>query len=159
GERVEAVAQRRTDIDVVFLAARGGDGRQLMPQLRFLDLDDLPVYATSGILTGTDPGRDLDGIRLPLAPWLLTDGAAAQRRQAAERDDPDLAGAPALSLLHALGRDALALARWLDRMKRDPELYLAGDVGRLRLADGLGFERDLPWAIIRDGQPRPLTGN
>ncbi len=159
GERVEAIAQRRSDIDVVFLAARGGDARQLMPQLRFLDLDELPVYATSGILTGDDPGRDLDGIRLPVAPWLLTEGAAAQRRHAAERFYPDLSGSPSLSLLHALGRDALALARWLGRMKQDPELYLAGDVGRLRLADGLGFERDLPWAIIRGGQPQPLTGN
>jgi outer membrane PBP1 activator LpoA protein len=157
GAPVEAIPQRRSDIDLVFLAARGGDGRQLMPQLRFLDLEDLPVYATSDVLSGRDPGRDLDGIRLPIAPWQLTEGPAAERRQQAERLYPDLAGSNSLSLLHALGRDALGLARWLDRMKQDPELYFAGEVGRLRLADGLAFERDLPWAIVRDGRPQPLT--
>lgn len=157
GEPVEAVAQRRTDIDVVFLATRGGEARQLMPQLRFLELDELPVYATSGILTGADPGRDLDGIRLPLAPWLLASGAASQRRLQAEALYPVLSDSPSLSLLYALGRDALALARWMDRMKQDPELYYPAEVGRLRLADGQAYERDLPWAVIRGGRPRLLT--
>lgn len=157
GAPVEAIPQRRSDIDLVFLAARGGDARQLMPQLRFLDLDNLPVYATSDVLNGRDPGTDLDGILLPIAPWQLTEGPAAARRQQAERLYPDLARSNSFSLLHALGRDALGLARWLDRMKQDPELYFAGEVGRLRLADGLAFERDLPWAIIRGGRPQPLA--
>jgi hypothetical protein len=38
-------------------------------------------------------------------------------------------------------------------MKRDPALYLAGNVGRLRLADGVLLERDLPWAVVEDGRP------
>jgi hypothetical protein len=149
----EAVAQRRTDFDVVFLAARRGAGLQLMPQLRFLGVESLPVYSTSDIYPGGDIGTDLDGVQFPAPPWLLAEGAAAERRRRAEAWLPQLVGDPTLSTLHALGRDAMALVAWMGAMKRDPALYLAGNVGRLRLADGVLLERDLPWAVVEDGRP------
>jgi len=151
GEPVDAEPQRRTDLDVVFLAARD-EARQVQPQLRFLDLSPLPTLATSHVLT---PGRDrdLDGLALPLSPWLLGAGPLAEARAAAEQAFPDLQRSNTLSQLHALGRDAVALLPWLDAMKRDPRLVLPARVGRLRLADGVSLERDLPWAVIRDGVP------
>lgn len=152
GAEMASEPQRRTDFDVVFLAARGGDGRQIMPQLRFLGIEPRPVYATSDIWPGGDVGRDLDGIEFPAAPWMLQRGEAAQRRLRAERMYPELAGSPVPSMLYALGRDAIALVPWLEPMKRDPELYLAGNVGRLRLADGIVYERDLPWARVENGR-------
>jgi hypothetical protein len=148
----EAVAGRRTDFDLVFLAARGGAGLQLMPQLRFLGVDSLPVYSTSDIFPGGDVGSDLEGVQFPAPPWLLADGKAAERRRQAEAWLPEIEGAPTLSTLHALGRDAMALVPWLGAMKRDPALYLAGNVGRLRLADGVTLERDLPWARVEQGR-------
>ncbi|MBY6203977.1 penicillin-binding protein activator [Halomonas denitrificans] len=159
-ERIEALVdapfaaepQRRTDLDVVFLAARE-EARQVHPQLRFVDLGELPVLATSAVLTDRRD-RDLDGIRMPLAPWLFTNGAQAEERRSAEQAFPEVAGSVTLSLLHALGRDAVALLPWLDSMKRDPQLALSGGIGRLRLADGVALERDLPWAVVRDGVPQ-----
>lgn len=153
GADVESEPQRRTDFDMVFLAARGGDGRQIMPQLRFLGVQPRPVFATSDIWPGGNVGADLDGIQFPAAPWLLQEGEAARERMRAERLYPGLVGNPTLTVLHALGRDAFALVPWLQMMKRDPMLYLAGNVGRLRLANGVVLERDLPWARIEDGQP------
>jgi len=153
GADIEAEPQRRTDFDVVFLAARGGDGRQIMPQLRFLGVQPRPVYATSDIWPGGNVGGDLDGIQFPAAPWILQTGEPARRRLRAERMFPELVGSPTLSALHALGRDAFALVPWMSMMKRDPMLYLAGNVGRLRLANGILLERDLPWARIEDGRP------
>lgn len=152
GQPVESQARRRTDFDVVFLASRGGDARQLMPQLRFLDLEDAPVFATSDIRAGGQAGNDLDGIRLPVAPWMLTDHPYSAERREAEALAPELAESPTHSLLNALGRDALALAPWMLEMKRDPDLYFPGRVGRLRLADGVHFQRDLPWARIEGGR-------
>jgi hypothetical protein len=149
----EAVPQRRTDFDLVFIAARGGDGLQLMPQLRFFGVESLPVYATSDIYPGGDVGSDLDGVQFPAPPWLLAEGEAAERRRRAEALYPALADAPTPSTLYALGRDAIALVPWFDALKRDPALYLAGNVGRLRLADGVLLERDLPWARVEAGQP------
>lgn len=153
GSDIESEPQRRTDFDLVFLAARGGDGRQIMPQLRFLGVEPRPVYATSDIWPGGDVGGDLDGIQFPVAPWILQEGEPARQRLRAERLYPGLVGDPTLSELHALGRDALALVPWMGMMKRDPMLYLAGNVGRLRLANGIVLERDLPWARIENGQP------
>lgn len=151
GEPVEAEPHRRTDIDLVFLAARD-EARQVQPQLRFLDLAALPTFATSHVLTA-DRDRDLDGLMLPLSPWLLADSEHVEARAGAERAFPALQRSVTLSQLHALGRDAVALLPWLDAMKRDPRLTLSAGVGRLRLADGVALERDLPWAIVREGRP------
>jgi len=150
---IESEPQRRTDFDLVFLAARGGDGRQIMPQLRFLGVQPRPVYATSDVWPGGNVGADLDGIQFAAAPWLLQEGNAAGERRRAERTYPELKDDPVMSELHALGRDAFALVPWIDMMKRDPMLYLAGNVGRLRLANGVVLERDLPWARIENGRP------
>ncbi len=159
-DRVEALVdapfaaepQRRTDLDVVFLAARE-EARQVQPQLRFVDLTGVPVLATSAVLT-SNRDRDLDGIRMPLAPWLFAQGGVAEQRRSAEQAFPEVAESVTLSVLHALGRDAVALLPWLDSMKRDPLLALSAGIGRLRLADGVALERDLPWAVIRDGVPQ-----
>ena len=154
-EDFEAVAQRRTDFDLVFLAARGGDGLQIVPQLRFLELEETPLFATSDIYPGGDIGSDLDGVEFPIAPWSLESGPSAERRRSALARSPELAASPTLSVLYALGRDAMSLVPWFASMKEDPALYLAGHVGRLRLADGVVLERDLPWARIVDGKPVP----
>jgi len=153
GSDIASEPRRRTDFDLVFLAARGGDGRQIMPQLRFLGVEPRPVYATSDIWPGGNVGGDLDGIQFPVAPWMLQEGEPARQRLRAERLYPGLVGDPTLSELHALGRDAFALVPWMSMMKRDPMLYFAGNVGRLRLANGVVLERDLPWARIEEGRP------
>jgi outer membrane PBP1 activator LpoA protein len=153
GSDIDSEPQRRTDFDLVFLAARGGDGRQIMPQLRFLGVQPRPVYATSDIWPGGDVGSDLDGIQFPAAPWVLQQGEAARQRLRAEQMYPELVASPTRSVLHALGRDALAMVPWMSMMKDDPLLYLAGNVGRLRLANGVVLERDMPWARIEEGRP------
>lgn len=152
GQPVEAQAKRRTDAELIFMAAPGGDARQLMPQLRFLDAGDLAIYATSHVYSGRENGRDLQGIQFPASPWLLQDSVAGGLRQQVQQQFPGLSSL-ALSQLHALGRDAVALLPWLGEMKRDRQLYLAGQVGRLRLSDGVLFERDLPWARIDQDRP------
>lgn len=156
-EDVESVPQRRTDLDLIFLASRADDGRQLRPQLRFFDAGDVPLMATSHIIAGAprpERDRDLDGVILPMAPWFLDHTPAGQKRRQAERLHPDLDN-PTLSRLHALGRDAMKLVPWLEMMRADPELYLPGMTGRLTLSDNNAVERDLPFVRILDGVARP----
>jgi len=77
---------RRTDVDVIFMAANTTQARLLRPQLRFLDAGDVPVYAAGRIYSGQpDPARnqDLDGVRFPLTPWELD--------HSSEEDIPDIA--------------------------------------------------------------------
>jgi outer membrane PBP1 activator LpoA protein len=157
GVPVEFEPRRRTDADLIFLAARADDARALNPQLKFFGAGDLPILTTSAALAGTpDPRRakDLDGIVLPLSPWFSNEGNASSQRQLATRRYPDLDN-PALSRLFAMGRDVFALLPWLDDMEADPDLYLAGMTGRLRLNDQGLVQRDLPFVRIVDGQAQP----
>ncbi len=158
GRQVEAEPHRRTDADFVFLGARETDGRQIRPQLRFFGAGDLPVYATSQIIAGAPQAardEDLDGVALPMPPWFLDRTAEGQQRLRAEGLYRHLSN-PTLSRLHALGFDALGLVPWLDAMRADPALYMAGLHGRLRLVGGNVIERDLPFIRLVDGQPEAL---
>lgn len=154
GTAVESESAPRSDADVLFMAARAGDARALRPQLNFFGAGDLPVVATSHVLDGAPDARrnqDLDNVLLPVAPWFLGNGSAADQRMLAERRYPDLEN-PALSRLFALGGDAFDLLPWLGRMREDPDLYLAGQTGRLRLLEPGRIERDLPFVRIVDGR-------
>ncbi len=151
---IESEPQRRSDVDVVFLAARAEDGRQIRPQLRFFGAGDVPVLGTSQIIAGApDPARDgdLDGVVLPMPPWFLDFTAQGQQRVRAANLYPHMDN-PNLARLHAMGADAIALLPWLDALALDPDLYLAGLTGRLRLADGILIERDQPMVRLVQGR-------
>jgi outer membrane PBP1 activator LpoA protein len=157
GGDVESVAQRRTDIDVIFLGARVSDGRLIRPQLEFFDAGDVTLMATSYIVDGAPrPGRDrdLDGVTTPMPPWFLDFTRAGAIRQRSRDRFPGLDVA-ALSRLHALGRDAIALLPWLSMMREDPQLSLPGMVGELSLPGGQVVRRDLPVVRIDEGLARP----
>ena len=154
---IESVPQRRTDLDLIFLAARADDGRQIRPQLRFFDAGDVPLMATSHIIAGApDPARDrdLDGLVIPISPWFLDVTHAGELRARAEPQYGHLSS-PALSRLHALGRDAMTLSYWMDLMSKDAHLYLPGMTGRLTMPDGRVVSRDLPFIRLENGRPQP----
>ena len=156
GQPLEVEPARRTDADLIFLASRAEDARALRPQLRFFGAGDVPVLATSHVLAGAPDARrdqDLDGVVLPLSPWFMPDGEAARLRRQAEQRYRDLDN-PALSRLFALGADALQLSGWLTPMRADPNLYLPGLTGRLRMTDHGLIDRDLPFVRIVDGEAR-----
>lgn len=158
GQPLEAEPVPRSDIDLIFLAARAEDGRQIRPQLEFFGVGDVTVMATTHVLAGApEPRRDadLDGIVLPLAPWFLDNTPPGQERRRAESRFEHLEN-PSLSRLHALGADAMSLIGWLDLMRADPALYLAGRSGRLSLRDGHRVDRDLPFMRLRDGRAIPV---
>jgi outer membrane PBP1 activator LpoA protein len=155
---VESVAQRRSDVDVIFLGARAADGRALMPQLEFFDAGDLTLLATSYIVDGAprpERDRDLDGILTPMPPWFLDFTAAGAVRDRARSLYAGLDNAT-LSRLHGLGRDAIALVPWLSMMRADPTLSLPGMMGDLSLPDGHVIQRDLPVVRIEGGHARPI---
>lgn len=147
-------ARPRTDADFIFLAARHDDARQLAPQLDYFGVGNLPVFASAQIHDELDrePGdTDLDGIRMAMAPWFIHGTGANDIRRQATRQYPGLDNYT-LSQLHALGRDALGLVRWLDRMRTDPDLYWPGLTGRLSLRPDGRLQRDLPWSRFERGQ-------
>jgi hypothetical protein len=144
---------RRTDVDVIFMAASATQAKQIRPQLRFLDAGDVPVYATGRIFSGEpDPGRnqDLDGVRFPATPWALA--------HATRQDIPGLASlrGGAMASLFALGQDAWNLLPWLELMRKDPDFVFPGQSGNYRMDRGGGLHREPAWAVFSGGLPVAL---
>jgi outer membrane PBP1 activator LpoA protein len=151
---------RRSDVDVIFMAASATQAKQIRPQLRFLDAGDVPVYATGRIYSGEpDPAlnQDLDGVRFPITPWAL--------EHAKRKSIPDLASLRngAMASLFALGQDAWNLLPWLELMRKDPDFAFPGASGTYSIdrgsidRDGGGLHREPAWAVFSGGLPVPLA--
>ncbi len=66
--------RRRDDVDFLFLAANAKQARLIVPQLRFFQAHNLPMYATSYIYSGepnASVDADLDGVTLGEMSWML----------------------------------------------------------------------------------------
>jgi outer membrane PBP1 activator LpoA protein len=141
---------RRTDVDVIFMAAIPTQAKLLRPQLRFLDAGNVPVYATSRVYNGqpdTARNQDLDGIRFPITPWELA--------HATEEDVPELASlrGGAMASLFALGQDAWNILTWLDLMRKDPQFVFPGQSGYYRIGSTGRIDREPAWAQFELGRP------
>jgi len=151
GKKSEFEPNRRSDIDLVFLAARPQDARLLIPQLRFNRAGDLPIYATALVYDGK-PGSDLVGLRFCDSPWLIgqSETLSAQRVAAV-----GLGGAT--PRLFALGRDAYTLAAGLHRGSLRTGATIDGASGRLEWRDGSVIGRDLDCVQISADGLRALS--
>ncbi len=145
---------RRRDVDFIFLAAPAQQARQIQPTLRFQYAGDLPIYATSAVnpsLHSTQM-QELEGIMLSETPWLL--GFDNQLREQIIRRWPEASGV--MGRFYALGADAYQLAQQLQQLQALPNNKTEGLTGTLQMNQRQQIERGLHWAIIADGQARPV---
>lgn len=158
GEDAAAPGARwRQDVDVLFMASQAREARQIAPQLRYLGVTQLPVYATSHAYPGagdSEADSDLEGVTLCDMPWTI----GPQVRQAGlfeaiERSQPG--EPPAYQRLHAFGIDAYDLLQALGRMRLQGSV-LDGQTGTLSVdADGR-ISRHPLWARYENGRLRLL---
>ena len=74
GLNLQFSPRRRDDLDLLFFAGNASQARLLVPQLRFFQAHDLPIYATSNIFTGNvNPAvdADLDKLIFGDMPWMI----------------------------------------------------------------------------------------
>ncbi len=146
-------AQRRDDIDVIFLAARPRQGRLIKPQLRFYDAGEIPVYATSQLYSGKPDNRadrDLNNVSLPLSPIQL-------KRSRENVNGADSAEAPSrrqgqMDTFFGLGVDAIGLLPYIELLTYNPQLAYPGESGKLAIASHGNIERTLEWVRFRNGR-------
>lgn len=145
-------------VDVVFVAARPVQARQLVPQLRARGMTATPILATSHVYAGSPNrglDRDLDGVEFCDAPWLFDLVPGLSSRERIARDLPAAASA---GRLFAFGMDAYRLLPYLDWLGANPEAYLPGASGQLSI-DGFGrVRRTLAWLRFAEGVPRSADG-
>lgn len=162
GIPLEYEPRRRSDIDLIFLAATENAGKLIRPQLRFHYAGAVPTYSTSAIYQeGTRNNSDLNGIMFPDLPWIIEpDGQSIVVRKALAEFWPGQANRR--SRLYALGFDAYRLIPTLNSDARWRTNDLPGMTGTLYIDEHGRILRRLAWARIQRGQPEliepaPLT--
>ncbi|WP_423908656.1 penicillin-binding protein activator [Candidatus Spongiihabitans sp.] len=79
--------RRNDDMDMLFLAANADQARLVVPQLRFFQAHNLPIYATSYVYSGNpNPAldADLDGLIFGDMKWML-EGVSRYKLKVAEK--------------------------------------------------------------------------
>jgi outer membrane PBP1 activator LpoA protein len=156
GTRLEFEPRARGDVQFVFVGAQPLQGRSLRPALRFHLSQDLPVYATSDVFEpDSNANADLDGVIFPDMPWVISpDAAANDLRAALSSYWPGRSRGR--GRLYAFGFDAFQLIPVL-RSSRPTATQVGGMTGRLVVDDRGRVRRELNWAQVENGRPRPLT--
>jgi len=158
GQRLEFEPRRRQDAGFVFLVAKSQMARQIRPQLQFHRAADLPVYTTSHIYSGITSAvedQDLEGIRFPIAPWLLEyddDDPLSRQRLATVLPDMQTRYLP----LYAMGMDSYQLPGHLARLQNSPREVMEGRARNLYLDSIRQLHRQMMWAQIADGVPKAI---
>ena len=156
GERLGFQARRRQDVDMVFIGANPQEARQIKPALAYQYASNVPVYATSSAFSGitnTNQDQDMDGIRVPVMPWLIP-GAPSPLEQQINTLWQQSRGQ--LGTLYAMGADAYKLYPRLQQLSSLQGSQLQGMTGSLSIAPSGKVHRELSWQIFRNGRLTPL---
>jgi len=157
GVHLEFQPRRREDIDFIFEPSTASSARLLRPQLKFYFAGDVAAYATSDAFEPDESANeDVDGLIFPDMPWMLGSGLADSVRIAARDAWP--VGGPIRNRLFAFGFDAYRLSVAL-RSGSATAVAVDGLTGRLTLDAGDRVHRELEWAELTEGAPRPLPAS
>jgi uncharacterized protein len=157
GQKLQADARARQDVECLFLAANARAARLIKPQLNYFNARRVPVYATSHIYTGKpDPAQDadLDDIQFGDMPWMLLDKGRVAELRKLQGDWPYAHSD--LDRLYAFGMDAYAILPHLNRISAENAARFNGVTSGLSLDSDGRLRRQLAWAKFRNGVPRPL---
>ncbi len=150
--RIEFYPRRRQDIDsVILLASEPQDARAVKPLLAFHYAGDLPVYASSYVISDNfDSQRDsdLNGLQVLSLPWTLMGGDQIVDSVRNSEQPPGLAP------MHALGADSFLLHWQLIALQADPRLRVRGYTGLLSMDAQGRLHRSLKPAVFRRGAPQ-----
>jgi outer membrane PBP1 activator LpoA protein len=155
GTKLEFTPRRRADVSVIFIAVTPEQARQIKPTLVFQYANNIPVYATSSIYSGTIDAiknEDLNGVLFNTLPWVF-DTANPVKQAIAQTSK----SAAVYGRLHALGADAFQLSSRLAQLKQAPHTKIDGATGTLQLMPDGRIEREQMWARFNQGLAEPLT--
>ena len=142
----------RSDAEFVFIAGDAGAARQIVPQLKFQYVTDVPVYATSqSYEPSASANADIDGVSFPDMPWMISnDPVTTQIRDAVREAWP--ARTSRRDRLYAFGFDAYRLVPILRGKGIGEDSGIAGVTGKLHIDEHNRIRRELEWAQIKDGR-------
>lgn len=134
------------NVDMLFLAASPEQARKIKPLLNNYHAENLAVYATSAVYSGTpsaEKDQSLNGIKFCDMPWMI---------QNQHQNDGSTTNANRASRFFALGMDAHQLALQLAQgAGQIPSYSLAGHTGTLHINHYRRIKRDLVCAKFENG--------
>ncbi|HXH54640.1 MAG TPA: penicillin-binding protein activator [Gammaproteobacteria bacterium] len=145
---------RRTDADMIFIAASHELALQIKPLLNFYYAETLPVYATSSIYSGTPSphkDQDLNGVHFCDMPWVLQSSEMQETHTALQELWPNSMNAS--PRFFALGMDAYQLAIQLGNAERFSARSTPGFTGELQINNTQRIQRGLVCARFEQGIP------
>jgi uncharacterized protein len=148
---LQFVQHRRQDVDFIYLLAQPAPARQIVPSLAYLFAGDIPVYASQDVYSGEPrplEDRDINGVTFGDSPWLLNTENPATKRT---RELFPMSSAQNLRL-QAFGIDAFRLYPRLRLLRENNNTHIPGATGTLKLGPNNTIERELTWAVVRDGR-------
>lgn len=149
-KKVETIANRRQDFDMVFLLAYPEKGRQIMPLLNYYYASDVPIYATSSIYSGnTNPlkDRDLNGVIFCDMPWVFN-------YQMSNKNWPEQYNS--YNRLFALGMDSYYLLQQLNKLTVFPVIDMQKN-GVAYLNEQKRISRVMAWGKFSQGVPKMIN--
>ena len=160
GLALEADAQIRSDIDVIFVTGPARDLRLLVPHLHYHRASRLPMLATSHVYEGRPQpalDTDLSGIRFPDAPWLHPELNPEPELFAELASTGEIeTAASRLPRFAALGIDAMRVAGELPLYQRAPHLVVPGTAGTWQQQPvNRTWVRQPVWLEFHNGLTRP----
>ncbi len=145
---LQSEPRRRQDIDAIFMLAKPAIGRQLKPLFAFHYAKQLPVYSISQIhARDGQPNDDLNGVRFVEMPWMLSNTHPIKASLNQHTEDQ----AQRYARFNALGADAHVLSSRLPLLQQLPDSRVSGQSGLLSLNTRGTIERELQWAMFKNG--------
>ncbi len=149
GLELEFLPRAREDVDAIVALVTNLEATALAPALRFHFANELPVYASSQSVRGSqsDALDALNGFRVSELPWQLFEDPlyTSMADVFALRNNP-------LAALYALGIDAFRVSDRLPAFTRSSSAHLLGSTGILSLRQDRRFHRELAWGVVIRGK-------
>lgn len=151
GKKIEVVANRRQDFDMIFVLAYPSKGREIIPLLNYYYASNVPIYATSSIYAGnTNPlkDRDLNGVIFCDMPWVF-------KHQMTNKNWPEQYNS--YNRLYALGMDSYALTDKFNKLLVFPGVENIDQSAVLYLSSNKQISRTLSWGQFKQGVPKIIS--
>ena len=147
----------RRDADVIFLALTPLVARQIVPQLRYYQADEIATYSISSIYSGNyspEADNDINGVIFSDMPWVLDPGQEYSVLQHTLNNSWNQSESP-FRRFFAFGIDAYRLIPELDRLYSQNSDF-AGTTGNLKINQQGIVKRTSDWAKFVNGIPQLL---
>lgn len=155
--KIESEPRYRRDADIIFLAATPLMARQIVPQLRYYQVNDIKTYSISSIYSGNyDPqaNSDINDVIFSDMPWMLDNGQEYSPLQQSLNKYWNQSDSP-YRRFYAFGIDAYRIIPELGRLYTQHE-WFQGVTGKLTVTPQKQIQRKSAWAKFVEGSPQLL---